>query len=60
MINWMEQEIKEDPYVFIRKSLLESTRRYGISQPAVIIISDARRLNDIEYLIKTFGDPNAC
>nr|AAP06404.1 similar to GenBank Accession Number AP001507 tRNA/rRNA methyltransferase in Bacillus halodurans [Schistosoma japonicum] len=49
MISWMEQEIKQDPYVFIRKSLLESTRRHGISQPAGIIISDARRVNDIEY-----------
>ncbi|KAK4473270.1 hypothetical protein MN116_002752 [Schistosoma mekongi] len=55
MINWMEKEIKQDPYIFVRKSLLESTRRYGICQPAVIIISDARRINDVEYLIKTFG-----
>ncbi|CAH8483216.1 unnamed protein product [Schistosoma margrebowiei] len=39
MIDWMEQEIKQDPYIFTRKSLLEN----------------ARRTNDVEYLIRTFG-----
>ncbi|CAI2725222.1 unnamed protein product [Schistosoma spindalis] len=55
MIDWMEQEIKQDPYTFTRKSLLESIRRYGIPHPDIIIISDARRINDVEYFIRTFG-----
>ncbi|CAH8483241.1 unnamed protein product [Schistosoma curassoni] len=41
MIDWMEQEI--------------SIRRCGIPHPDIIIISDARRTNDVEYLIRTFG-----
>ncbi|CAH8463414.1 unnamed protein product [Schistosoma turkestanicum] len=54
MIDWMEQEIKQDPYTFTRKSLLQSVERNGIP-PDIIIISDARRMNDVEYFIKTFG-----
>ncbi|CAH8843235.1 unnamed protein product [Trichobilharzia szidati] len=54
MIDWVEEEIKRDCYVFPRKALSECIGECKQRKCDVIIVSDARRMNDIEFFIDTF------
>ncbi|CAH8466294.1 unnamed protein product [Heterobilharzia americana] len=55
MIDWMEQQIQKDPYIFPRKAFYECLKRCEKSEPDIIIVSDARRMNDVEFFIKKFS-----
>lgn len=57
MVDWMEHEIQihQDPYLFVRQVVDQSLAQY---LPDVMILSDARRLTDLEFCLNRFGSSN--